>query len=187
MLAVHLLLLVFNEIAGNFLESDLEIIPLVDALITLDNFLIFKKRSVLCPSYHVYVVCQKTENPITNANSKCSPTDCANLPDARLGRTHYKPAASWDLIAAEPNPFPSDPLGVGETTVSWMTYATSNVEVHVDAPDGLLFCPELDPGRFSQPTGPWVHDGTKFYLQNVSKGLPLAAENTIATVTLRSM
>jgi 2-polyprenyl-3-methyl-5-hydroxy-6-metoxy-1,4-benzoquinol methylase len=32
-----LLLLVFNEIAGNFLEGDLEIVPLVDALITLDN------------------------------------------------------------------------------------------------------------------------------------------------------
>jgi SAM-dependent methyltransferase len=56
-----LLLLVFNGIAGNFLESDLEIIPLVDALITLDNFLI---DNAVLPSYHVYMVCQKTENPM---------------------------------------------------------------------------------------------------------------------------
>ena len=46
--------------------------------------------------------------------------------------------------------------------------------------------PEVGPGSHSQETGQWVRDGTTFYLQNVSKGLPLVAENTIATVTLRS-
>ncbi len=90
------------------------------------------------------------------------------------------------IITAEPNPFRPDSLGVGETTISWMTYATSNVEVRVDAPDGLLFA-RTGPGRFSQATGPWVRSGTTFYLQNVSDNLPLAAENTIATVTLNSL
>ena len=41
------------------------------------------------------------------------------------------------------------------------------------------------PGIFSNKTGLWVRDGTKFYLQNVSSGLPLAHENTIAVVTLK--
>jgi len=69
--------------------------------------------------------------------------------------------------------------------MSRMTYATSEVEVRVDAPDGFLFA-RTGPGRFSQPTAHWVQDGTKFYLQNVSGGLPLTPENTIAMVTLRS-
>jgi 2-polyprenyl-3-methyl-5-hydroxy-6-metoxy-1,4-benzoquinol methylase len=39
----------------------------------------------------------------------------------------------------------------------------------------------------SQATGQWIRDGTTFYLQNVSKGLPLVEENTVATVTVRSV
>jgi len=66
-----------------------------------------------------------------------------------------------------------------------MTHATSRVEVHLDSPDGLLFA-RTGPGRFCQPTAHWVHDSTRFYLQNVSGGLPLTPENTIAMVTLRS-
>ena len=88
------------------------------------------------------------------------------------------------LISAEPNPFRPDSEGQGRATVSWMTYATNKVEVHLDAPDGPLFA-RSGPGIFSQETGQWVRDGTMLYLQNVSRGLPLTAENTIATVTLR--
>ena len=88
------------------------------------------------------------------------------------------------LIAAEPNPFPADSQGQGRTTVSWMTYATNRVEIHLDAPDGPLFA-RSGPGRFSQVTGQWVRNGTTFYLQNVSDNLPLVAENTIAIVTLK--
>ena len=54
-----LLLLVFNEIAGNFDEKDPAIMPLVNALITLDNFLI---DNAVLASYHVYMICQKTAN-----------------------------------------------------------------------------------------------------------------------------
>ena len=84
-----LLLLVFNEIAGNFLESDLEIMPLVDALITLDNFLI---DSAVLPSYHVYMVCQKTENPFPMQTRNVLPLTAPIFRTTRLGRTHYKPA-----------------------------------------------------------------------------------------------
>jgi 2-polyprenyl-3-methyl-5-hydroxy-6-metoxy-1,4-benzoquinol methylase len=174
-----LLLLIFNEIAGNFLESDLEIIPVIDALITLDNFLIDNK---VLPSYHVYMVCEKTGNPLPIQTRNVLPPAASVFPAAELeGRTIT--LAPTGSISAEPNPFNADSQGVGQTTLSWMAYATSKVEVHVGAPDGLLFA-RTGPGRFTQATGEWVRDGTTFYLQNVSKGLPLVAENTIATVTL---
>ena len=91
------------------------------------------------------------------------------------------------LITAEPNPFRPDSQGkVGHTTVSWMTCAASRVEIHVDAPDGPTFA-GTGPGRFSQKTGQWVRDGMTLYLQDVSRGLPLTSDNTIAMVTLRSI
>ena len=67
-----------------------------------------------------------------------------------------------------------------------MTYATSKVEVRVDAPAGLLFA-RTGPGRFTQATGQWVRDGTTFYLQDVSGSVPLIPEHTIATVTLKAI
>jgi hypothetical protein len=176
-----LLLLLFNEIAGNFETRDAEVMPLVNSLIALDNFLIDRK---VLPSYHVYMVCEKTANPLPMQTYNSLPPAASVFPTNSLESCTVKPPA-MGIITAEPNPFRSDSLGVGETTVSWMTYATSKVEVRVDAPDGLLFA-RTGPGRFSQATGPWVRSGTTFYLQNVSDNLPLAAKNTIATVTLSS-
>jgi 2-polyprenyl-3-methyl-5-hydroxy-6-metoxy-1,4-benzoquinol methylase len=175
-----LLLLVFNEIAGNFNEEDPEIMPAIDALIALDNFLI--DNGVL-QSYHMYMVSQKTDNPVPMQTRNVLP------PAASIFRTQDLQALTvaprpLGLIAAEPNPFGADSQGAGRTTVSWLTYATNSVEVHVDAPDGPLFA-RSGPGIFSQETGQWVRDGTKLYLQNVSRGLDLTAENTIAVITLR--
>jgi 2-polyprenyl-3-methyl-5-hydroxy-6-metoxy-1,4-benzoquinol methylase len=176
-----LLLLVFNEIAGNFKEDDAEIMPLVKALIALDNFLI--DNSVL-PSYHVYMVCEKTDNPLPMQTRNILPPGASVFPSGNLEELTVKPRP-MGLIAAEPNPFQADSQGAGCSTVSWMTYATSKVEVHLDSPDGPLFA-KSGPGLFSQTTGQWVRDGTRLYLQNVSDGLPLTGENTIAIVTLRS-
>jgi hypothetical protein len=172
---------VFNEIAGNFLESDLEIMPLVDALITLDNFLIDNK---VLPSYHVYMVCEKTENPMP-MQAHILPPAASVFPTDNLEARAVKPPPSG-LITAEPNPFRPDSEGLGQTTLSWLAHGTSKVEVRINAPNGPLLARQ-GPGRHSQATGQWVRDGTTFYLQNVSKGLPLTAENTIARVTLRSM
>jgi SAM-dependent methyltransferase len=177
-----LLLLLFNEIAGNFEAGDREVMPLVNALIAVDNFLIDRK---VLPSYHVYMVCEKTANSLPMQTRNSLPPAASVFPTDSLETVTVK-APAMGLITAEPNPFRPDSLGVGETTVSWMTYATSKVEVHVGAPDGLLFA-RTGPGRFSQSTGPWVRNDTIFYLQNVSDDLPLAAENTIATVTLSSV
>lgn len=177
-----LLLLIFSEISGNFKENDAEIGPLVEALIALDNFLIDNK---VLPSYHVYMVCQKTENPMPMQSHNLLPPAASVFPTDKLEAFTIKPPATG-LITAEPNPFRPDSQGLGQTTLTWIAHGTSKVEVRVDAPDGLLFA-RHGPGRYSQPTGQWVRDGTTFYLQNISKELPLTAENTIATVTLRSM
>ena len=106
-----LLLLVFNEIAGNFDEKDPEIMPLVDALIALDNFLI---DNAVLPSYHVYMICQKTDNPM--------PMQTRNLlpPTASIFRPHDLATFTINpkplgLIGAEPNPFPADSQGQGRT------------------------------------------------------------------------
>src|SRR5882724_5400018 len=175
-----LLLLIFNEIAGNFNENDAESMRFVDALISLDNFLL---DSGVLPSYHVYMACKKTDNPMPMQTRNVLP------PAASVFRTQDLQALTvaprpLGLIAAEPNPFRADSQGEGRTTVSWLTYATNSVQVHVDAPDGPLFA-RSGPGIFSQETGQWVRDGTKLYLQNVSRGLDLTAENTIAVITLR--
>ena len=176
-----LLLLIFSEISGNFNENDAEIMPLVKALIVLDNFLIDNK---VLPSYHVYMVCEKTENPMPMQAHNILPPAASVFPTNNLEALTVKPPPTG-LITAEPNPFRPDSEGLGQTTLSWLAHGTSKVEVRVNAPDGPLLA-RLGPGRHSQPTGQWVRDGTTFYLQNVSKGLPLVAENTIATVTLRS-
>jgi SAM-dependent methyltransferase len=177
-----LLLLIFNEIAGNFDDGDAEIMPLVKALIALDNFLIDNK---VLPSYHVYLVCQKTDNPIPMQTRNVLPPTASTYSTEDLEAFTVRPRP-MGLVAAEPNPFHADSQGTGCTTVSWMTHATNRVEVHLDSPDGRLFA-RSGPGIFSQKTGQWVRDGTKFYLQDVSDGLPLTDENTIGTVTLRSV
>ena len=176
-----LLLLVFNEIAGNFNEDDAEIMPLVKTLIALDNFVVDNK---VLPSYHVYLVCEKTDNLMPMQTRNILPSTASAFPTEDLEALNIKPKP-MGLITAEPNPFRPDSQGIGRTTVSWMTYATSKVEIHVDAPNGQLFA-RTGPGIFSHKTGQWLRDGTMFYLQNVTDCLPLTAENTIAMVTVRS-
>jgi hypothetical protein len=177
-----LLLLIFSEIAGNFKEDDAEVMPLVKALIALDNFLIDNK---VLPSYHVYMVCQKTNNPLPMQTRNLLPPTAALFPMDDLATLTIKPKP-MGLISAEPNPFPTNSQGIGFTTLSWMTYATTRVEIHVDAPDGILFA-RTGPGMFSQKTGQWVRDGMTFYLQNVTDYLPLTPANTIAMVTVGSV
>jgi SAM-dependent methyltransferase len=176
-----LLLLIFNEIAGNFDENDAEIMPLVKALIGLDNFLIDNKT---LPSYHVYMVCQKTDNAVPMQTKNILPPSAVGLPTRDIEALTILPTPKG-LISAEPNPFDPNSEGLGGTTVSWISYGTSLVEVHIDAPDGALFV-RSGVGRGSHETGQWLRDGTRFYLQNVSGGLALTPENTIAMVTLRA-
>jgi 2-polyprenyl-3-methyl-5-hydroxy-6-metoxy-1,4-benzoquinol methylase len=172
-----LLLLIFNEIAGNFNEDDTEIMPLVDALIALDNFLI---DNAVLPSYHVYMVCQKTPNPLPMQTATVVPQPASLFATNGPQTLIDKPGAS---ITASPNPLAVDSRGFGQTTLAWTSYATSKVEIHVNAPDGNVFTAS-GAGSFSKTTERWARVGMTFYLQNVSNGLPLTADNTLAKVTL---
>jgi 2-polyprenyl-3-methyl-5-hydroxy-6-metoxy-1,4-benzoquinol methylase len=174
-------LLIFSQIAHNFREDDAEIMPLVKALLALDNFLV---DNAVLPSYHVYMVCENTQSPMPMQTRNVLPLAASVFPTSHLEACTATPIPSGS-ISAQPNPFKPDSQNLGQTTVSWMTYATSEVEVHVDAPDGPVFA-RTGPGHFSHETGHWIRDGTSFYLQNVSGGLALTPENTMAIVTLKS-
>jgi glucose/arabinose dehydrogenase len=88
-----------------------------------------------------------------------------------------------NTITANPNPiYVTDGTGQGITTLSWNS-ASASVEVHVNAPDGVLLA-RSGSGRSSQTTDKWVSDGTTFYLQDVSGNLPLTQANTLATVSV---
>lgn len=93
------------------------------------------------------------------------------------------PAPFEPSLTASPNPIPvAGSAEFGMTTLRWNAPGAETVEVHVDRPDGPLF---VRAGyRESGQTGPWVSDGTTFYLQDVSGDKPLTAENTLATLVL---
>ncbi|MGH9657178.1 MAG: lactonase family protein, partial [Bryobacteraceae bacterium] len=81
---------------------------------------------------------------------------------------------------ANPNPIYAGAGGLGQTTLSWNAPGTRLVEIHIGSPNG--------PNVGSQPaygtttTFRWVNNGMTFYLQDVSDGKALTAENTLATV-----
>jgi glucose/arabinose dehydrogenase len=97
--------------------------------------------------------------------------------------TLHVTSAPTGSITADPNPLITDWRGLGATTVSWTSYGTSSVEIHVNAPNGPAFV-SSGPGSFSQATEAWVRRGMTFYLQNTSNGLALTSANTLATVTM---
>jgi hypothetical protein len=94
------------------------------------------------------------------------------------------PALTPPSLTASPNPIPvTGNADVGMTTISWMAPGSDVVEVRVNSPDGPLLA--SGGARGSAQTGLWVRDGMTFYLQDVSAGKPLIAENTLATVVVR--
>lgn len=93
--------------------------------------------------------------------------------------------SSTASITADPNPFVPNSSGKGQTTLTWTTTGIMRAEVHINAPNGSMFAGS-GPGTFSSTTGQWVEDGMRFYLQNVSNGLPLTAANTLATVIMKA-
>ena len=94
------------------------------------------------------------------------------------------------MLWATPNPIvlaPGDAAGV--TDLNWMAVGCTSCEIRLGAPDGPMFArAEYDPcapkveGR---TTGPWVHDGMTFFLQDVSDDNPLTSDHTLAKVVVR--
>lgn len=94
------------------------------------------------------------------------------------------PASAPPSLTASPNPIPATGAGdVGMTTLRWLAPGVQAVEVRIGGPDGELFAGGYSRG--SAQTGLWVRDGMTFYLQDISGGKPLTAENTLATVVVR--
>jgi glucose/arabinose dehydrogenase len=90
----------------------------------------------------------------------------------------------YGSITANPNPMQvSDGSGAGATTIFWSSGQTNEVEVHLGAPRGDLVA-RSGPGSFSQLTNKSIHEGTKFYLQDVSNHQPLTSTFTLDAVTL---
>ena len=86
-------------------------------------------------------------------------------------------------FTASPNPIPDpDGTGVGITTLSFSYPTVPEVQVRVGSPTGGALSDSAGVGQAI--TGKWVQNGTTFYLQNVSGGLPLTAANTLATITV---
>jgi len=86
-------------------------------------------------------------------------------------------------LTANPNPIQvCDGTGQGVTTLSWTTSNVTSVQVRAGAPNGTLVGSGGPSGNVT--TGKWVTNGTVFYLQNVSNGLPLTSANTLATRTV---
>jgi hypothetical protein len=106
---------------------------------------------------------------------------CSSL---RSSRTLSSKKASSGTISANPNPIQvCDASGLGVTKLSWDSVGPNRVEVRLSSPDGVLFAQTVPTG--TAETGKWVADGMTFYLQDVSAGKPLTAENTLATTTVK--
>lgn len=94
------------------------------------------------------------------------------------------PASTPPSLTASPNPIPiTGTATLGMTTITWMAPAADAVEVRIGSPSGALLASGSNRG--SAQTGLWVPDGMTFYLQDVSNGKPLNAENTLATLVVR--
>ena len=91
--------------------------------------------------------------------------------------------ATGPSLTASPNPIPVTGAALyGMTTLNWFAPDVQDVEVRVDSPSGPVFGAG---NRATADTGLWVVDGMTFYLQDVSGGKALTAENTLATVVVR--
>jgi hypothetical protein len=88
------------------------------------------------------------------------------------------------VIRASPEPIVvCDDSRLGVTTLTWSSRQGTQIEIRVGAPDGALFAKPSQDG--ASQTGKWVADRTVFFMQDVTGGKPLTAENTIATAVVR--
>ncbi|MFN0105211.1 MAG: lactonase family protein [Bryobacteraceae bacterium] len=78
------------------------------------------------------------------------------------------------------NPATAGANGRAQLTLAWNAPGTTELDIRVGGPNGVSM--GLHPRYGIAATGPWVSDGIMFYLQDVSGGKPLTAENTLGTV-----
>ncbi len=100
-------------------------------------------------------------------------------------QTASSAAAGYDTayMVGTPNPIHLNGATYGQTMITW--YAPSSVQyiqIRVGSPSGPLFTTNFPQG--SMMTGQWVTDGMILYLQDITNGKALNANNTIAKVIL---
>jgi glycosyltransferase involved in cell wall biosynthesis len=98
------------------------------------------------------------------------------------GRWSMTESRNTGSISARPNPIISS-AGIGRVELTWTSSSAIDLEVRVGAPDGPLLLQAGSGGHTS--TGPWVTDGTAFFLQDVSDGRPLSPEGTLDSAVVR--
>ena len=85
---------------------------------------------------------------------------------------------------ANPDPYYSpDGFPLGQTTLAWNAADAEELDIRIGSPGGASV--GRQPRYGATAIGRWAPDGTTFFLQDVSGGKPLTAENTLATVRLR--
>jgi ATP-binding cassette subfamily B protein len=116
-----------------------------------------------------------------------TPRDIHDAPAPALTVTPPHPMA---MLWATPNPIvlaPGDEAGVAD--LNWTVVGCSSAEIRLGAPDGPMFARvEYDscaPTVEGRTTGPWVHDGMTFFLQDTSADKELTPEHTLASVVVR--
>ena len=91
-----------------------------------------------------------------------------------------------DYLTAKPNPIALNGAQTGMTTITWTAPSSVQyVEVRVGSPTGALFA--LGGPNGSSQTGSWVTDGEMFFLQNVTNGLALTSDNTLAILIIHAI
>ena len=86
------------------------------------------------------------------------------------------------FVRASPNPATASTRheGLASVTLEWSATTTGPTEVRLGRPSGPPFSRSTSVGK--KTTGEWVADGTIFYLQDASPGLPLTRAHTLAAV-----
>ncbi len=85
-------------------------------------------------------------------------------------------------IESNPNPITVGDMFNGMSRISWNAPNAESVEIRIGSPNGTLFA--AGGNRGSANTGPWVSDGMAFFLQDVTGGKLLTADNTLASVVV---
>jgi len=85
-------------------------------------------------------------------------------------------------LSASPNPIQvCDSSGQGAPTLTWSATGVTAVQIRRGAPDGPLVG---SGGTSGSAIASQTTNGTVFYLQNVTGGLPLTSANTLTTATV---
>ncbi len=98
-----------------------------------------------------------------------------------------EPGTTLTTFTAESSGLPGLPSGtnilISSNNGQQLTYSVSAatvIEIHLNTPSGPLLA-HLSQQQGTVNTGPWVTNGMRFYLQDVSSGQPLTYQFTLAT------